>query len=74
MKAELKGRWKLVFVRKYDGETWQTISEYHNGLTVLFHSNRITINHKGYTFQTINDGYVRFHNKADTLRLEFKRV
>ena len=74
MKKELKGRWKLTFVRRFDGDTWQTVSEYHEGMMIQFFSDKPKINHERYTIQQISDNYIRLTNKSQTIRIEFKRV
>ncbi len=74
MKAELKGRWKLTFVRRFDGNTWQTVSEYHEGMMIQFFSDKPKINHERYCFDVITHDYVRLTNKSQTIRIEFKRV
>ncbi len=74
MKAELKGMWRLMFIRHFDGETWRVVSEYHEGMMTQFFSDKPKINHERYTIQQISDNYIRLTNKSQTIRIEFERV
>ncbi len=74
MEKELKGKWRLTFVKRFNGKTWETISRYHKGMTIKFHTQYPQINGERYQMQLIPDDYLILSNSSDTIRIEFKRV
>ncbi len=74
MENELKGMWRLTFVKRFNGKTWETISRYHKGMTIKFHTQYPQINGERYQMQLIPGDYLILSNPSDTIRIEFARM